>query len=401
MSRPGKAGKTKQAAAAAGEMAFWSDRQRKGANGGTAKVRPEWFRAAGELGFEFVRFRPNSLPAAGKDFLIGDADRFRDIERRDLDTLRRALDLSAQNGVRVVLAMFSLPGCRSKQQNGDRDDDRLWKDPAFRPQALAFWNALAQQLKGHPAIVAYNPLNEPHPERFFGIEPGDPQKFRAWYRTAQGTPADLNAFNQEMVAAIRAADSQTPLLLDGWFYADPEGLAHLEPIADPKVLYAFHNPGPWNFCAFRANQGRYAYLERMPAPGSGQAATKTSRWRVADLERLVRPVGAFASKHRLPAHRIVASEFWCDRRVAGAKEYMTDLIRLYNRRGWHWAFYEFRSDGDWSGLDYEMGTGGGAGYGDKYAQAMARGEDGEPYKPRRDNPLFDVLRREFRPRRRG
>lgn len=64
-----------------------------------------------------------------------------------------------------ALTVVSLPGARWKQLNGDRDDARLWRDAAFQAQAEAFWRELAEHLRGHPAIVAWNPLNEPRYER--------------------------------------------------------------------------------------------------------------------------------------------------------------------------------------------------------------------------------------------
>ena len=77
---------------------------------------------------------------------------------------------------------------------------------------------------------------------------------------------------------------------------------------------------------------------------------------------------------------------------------MSDLITLYNQRGWHWAFYAFRPDGGWTGLDYEMGTSEQVPPG--YWQAIERGEDPETLKHRKESPLWQVIAKEFR-RQRG
>jgi hypothetical protein len=178
-------------------------------------------------------------------------------------------------------------------------------------------------------------------------------------------------------------------MLDGWFYASPRAFDHNEPVEDEGTLYAFHNLGPWIFTTFRINKGRFAYPERMPAGGD-----RTAKWTSANLEGIVEPVERFAAKHTIPPWRIVASEFWCDRRVEGAQEYLAEEIRIYNERGWHWSFYAFRDDSGWGGLDYELGAA--PKLGGKYWQAIERGEDGEPYKLRGDNPLWEVIRRELR-----
>jgi endoglucanase len=370
------------------KMAFWST-QRKGANMQNEKPRPEYWKAAGELGLDYVRILPDAFPARQRDFLMGSADSYRGIVEADLQLLIRELDEAEQSGVKVVLTKLGLPGARWSQLNGDKDDDRLWRDERFQEQALAFWRDLARRLKGHPAVVAYNPLNEPHPDREYGFELGD-EGFDAWYRSIKGTVADVNRFNRRVVAAIREVDADTPILLDGWFYAGAKGFPYLEPVDDDHVLYAFHNPGPWQMCTFSANKGRYSYPDKVPtswnAPGEKWDRDRLAR-EFADVER-------WAAGHNVSANRIVASEFLYDRRVPGARQYMADLIALYNRRGWHWAFYAFRPDGGWTGLDYEMGTSTRVPPG--YWEAIERGADPETLKRRVDSPLWQVLKREFR-----
>jgi hypothetical protein len=373
-------------AAAPARLAFW-DRQRKGANCQNRRVGPEYWKAAAEAGLEFVRLLPDAWSTRNRDFLMGSADRFTALDEADLTILRRCLDDAHAADVKVVLAPISLPGARWKQLNGDEDDARLWRDGAFQAQAGAFWGQLAGRLRGHPAIVAYNPLNEPHPERAFGFEEPGEEGFAEWRAQAKGTSADLDAFNRRMVAAVRSSDPDTPILLDGWFYASAAGLSLLEPIKAEGILYAFHFYDPWEYSTFRVNQGRWFYPDRMPGPGG-----KAMRWGADTLRERVAPVARWARAHGVPASRIVAAEFGVDRRVRGAQPYLEDLVRVLNERGWHWAFYAFRGDGDWTGLDYELGT-------DKVDPriwgAEKRGEDPETYKRRHANPLWQVLTREL------
>jgi endoglucanase len=303
----------------------------------------------------------------------------------------RALDDARAAGVQVVLAPLSLPGARWRQLNGDADDGRLWRDAAFQAQAESFWRQLAGRLRGHPALVAYNPLNEPHPERAFGFEDPADDGFAGWLARVKDTPADLNAFNRRVVAAIREVDPETPIVLDGWFYASPEGLSLLEPVDAEGILYAFHFYEPWDYTTFRVNRGRYAYPGRLPGPGGG-----TTRWSTDTLRDRVHPVVRWAREHGLPPTRIVASEFGVDRRVEGALPYLQDLVQVLNEHGWHWAFYAFRGDGDWTGLDYELGF---DRVDPRIWDAEKRGEDPERYKRRHDNPLWRVLKRELAGRR--
>ena len=372
----------------ASKIGFW-EKQRKGANQQNERHRPEWYRAAGELGLDYVRILPDAWPADNRDFLIGNADNFAAINETDLALLIEALNEAESNGIKVVLAMASLPGARWKQLNENQDDGRLWRDESYHEQAFNFWRQLAMRLEKHPAIVAYNPLNEPHPEKVLGFEEPD-ENFSQWFQGIQNTPADLNRFNQRMVESIRSVDADTPIMLDGWFYAAPQAFDFNCPVDDDKVLYAFHNPGPWQMVTYRVNKGRYAYPDRVPKWWNGPVES----WTIDRLAEEINAVQRFAERYEIPSHRIIASEFWYDRRLEGAAAYLSDLIEIYNSRGWHWAFYAFRGGGSWTGLDYEIAPDHKMDW--HYWQAVEQGKDLEQFKPRGMNPLWKVLQRQFR-----
>ncbi len=375
------------APAANEKLAFWNV-QRKGANG-DAKNPDAWFRAAADVGIEFIRLAPTAWEGEGRDFLLGNADHFTGIPERDDAKLKTALDAAHRYRVKIVLTMFSLPGARNRQFNDYKFDYRLWTDEKYQEQALAFWKELATRLKNHPAIVGYNPLNEPHPARKDGHQGENEKGFKKWLARNRGTTADLNRFNRRIVKAIRSVDSETPIVLNCWFHSSPNGFLYLDPIDDQAVLYAFHLYDPWIFTTYRVNKGRFSYPDKMPA-GSGA----TAPWTEADLKARLQPVIDWAERHDIPASRIVAEEFGCDRRVIGARDYLEDVIAAFNEQKWHWAFYSFRSS-DWDGLDYELGT---EKLGWKYWQEREKGIDHEALIKRHDNPLWNVFKREFSPK---
>ncbi len=367
------------------KLSFWQQ-QRKGANGDVGDATEAWMQAAADFGIEFARLAPAKIMSAGRDPLLGNADNFQEIPESDFEQLRIVLDRAERHHVKIVLTMFSLPGARWRQQNDGKFDSRLWADESFQKQAIAFWKELAARLKDHPAVVGYNLLNEPHPERQHGFESGTEDGFEAWLQKTKGTPADLDGFYRRVVAAIREVDRSTPIVLDARFHAHPVGLRSLQPLDDERVLYSFHFYDPWEFTTFRVNKNRFAYPDRMPQDD------QVVRWTTQDIEQKMQPVVEWAARHRIPANRIVLGEFGCDRRVTGAKEYLTDVISAANKHNWHWAFYSFRVP-DWDGMDYELGTGT---LGGKYWQAREAGQSHESLIQRRDNPLWQVLAREFK-----
>jgi hypothetical protein len=373
-------------AAADSPIEFW-DIQRKGANFFNKIPAGERFEAAQNLGLDFIRLVPDKWQSAGRDFLLGSADHFEALNDADYRKLQSALDEAHQHGCKVILGMLSLPGARWKQNNDDKDDGRLWHSEEFQQQARRFWRELAERLKDHPAVIAYNPLNEPHPARGEGIDGADHPKFEGWLDKNRGGLGDLDRFYDGIVKSIRTVDPSTPILIEGYGHGSASGLAHLAPINDPGILYSFHYYEPWNYTAKRANKGKYSYPDEMPAYWNGPG----EKWTIENLRERMEPVVKWAAKHAIPSSRIVAAEFGCSREVSGAQAYLTDVIDLLNRRGYHWAFYSYRED-VWNGMDYELGTEPlewNQRYWDKIEQGI--------YAPKawHDNSLFQIIKKEF------
>ena len=361
------------ALAAETKIDFWKS-QRKGANFFNEVETAERFVAAKTIGIELVRLAPNKWKTRSRDFLIGDADRYTGLVEEDYRQLETTLNIADSVGVKVVLTMLSLPGCRWRQQNGDKDDDRLWRDRDYHLQVEDFWRALASRLKGHPSIVGYNILNEPHP--------GEELRNGEAHATA-----DINAFYATVISAIREVDQETPIVLDGGNYASPDGFDQLVVSSDSLVLYSLHCYEPWDMTTLRANKGRYRYPEKIP--GFESDSTRDSISGRAILEKILKPVIDWQKRNNIPSWRIYAAEFGCDRRILGVEKYLGDLVSIFNAQGWHWCFYSFRED-TWDGMDYELGS---KPLGAKYWEAVERGET--PERKRFDNPIFDVLKREL------
>lgn len=366
-------------------MEFWS-RSRHGANGGVKQDDRAHFEAAHEAGIEFIRLSLNALSVDKHDFLVGDADNFQGIAEADFKRLVEALDAAEAAGVKVVLTTSTLPGHRWRQHNGGKDDRRLWTDAAFTEQSAAFWSELSRRLNGHPAVVGFNILNEPHPERLIGMEDlrWGP-RVEEWYKEIEGTAADLNTFNRRMVAAIRppaGVDARTPIIIDSGLYADPRAFANLRPIDDERVLYSFHMYEPYLFTNKQENQERFTYPGVIDTPGAPEGRCV---WNRAEIARFLAPVAAWQTAHHVASTRILAGEFGVNRQVGGAAEYLRDVIDVCEEHGWHWAFYCFREE-SWPGMDYELGARGLSG---EVWDAIDRGERVDL--PRGMNPIWQVI----------
>jgi endoglucanase len=319
-------------------ISFW-DTPRRGANMFNKEISRDDIEAAKASGIEFLRIAPDKFVAKQKDFLIGDADHYNKIVQEDLVYLKSILDLCAEKKMPVVLTMLSLPGSRWKQNNHDQDDLRIWNSDQYMGEAAHFWRDLAQALKGHPALIGYNFLNEPHPEKLFSdsIEGLTSDQRATVYK-------GFNQFNDRMVEAIRSVDSEMPIMIDSSMHADPATFAYLKPQNDQNTLYAFHMYEPFDYTNYKRNKGKWSY------PGD----VKGIHWDKEKLRDYLKTVQDFQSRYQIPSNRILVGEFGGHRMSKGLPTYFEDLIDIFRENQWHFAFYAFRED-TWDGMNYEIG----------------------------------------------
>ncbi len=363
------------------QLAFWTQPQR-GAN--SMNLQPPdraYFDALRATGATWVRLTPDKWKGhGGRDFLIGNADDYRGLVAPDLALLRRVLDDAHAAGLRVALVPLSLPLLRWKQLNDDRPDQRLWQSLENQRPAQAFWRDLARALRGHPALVAYNLINEPAPELGSGLtEHASAAAMQRWYQREQDGSRDLRRFYAGLIAAVRSVDAQTPLMLDAGWYAAADAFDYWpEPLDDAALLYAVHMYEPYAATS-APNQKRevpWRYPAVVPYAGGEQ------RWDAVQVARYLRRPVQWAQRHGVPTNRLVVAEFGCMRQWPDCPAYLRDVLAVAEQERLHWAFYAFREDG-WDGMDYEIGN---KRLPWSYWQAQARGEVAQP--PRGPNPVF-------------
>lgn len=361
----------------------WWDTQRHGTNGDANDGSLEYFQAAEGFGIEIIRLSPANMKSESKDFLIGDIDDYHGIPEKDLQRYLAVLDKAAETTVKVVITFFGLPGARWRQHNDMEFDYRLWEDFKYHEQSARFWADLARELKGHPAVVGYNILNEPHPERKDGFQSKQTDGFEDWLRKNHDTPASLNLLYQRVIEAIRKVDTETPIILDARFHASPDGFDYFEPLKGDGLFYSCHFYSPWSYSTHRVNKERFSYPEQMPQPGSDD----TGYWGKKNMSALFDPVRRWLDRYDIPKEKLMVSEIGCDRRVGGATRYLSDLIHTMNEENWHWGFYSFRS-ASWDGMDYELGT---EKLNWKHWQAIEAGKSYNEVVNRHENPLWNVV----------
>lgn len=341
------------AAGAADMIAFWDKPERGGNSFNRLPPDQAYFDALQDYGASWVRLSYDKWQPAERDYLIGNADQYQGLVAKDLQQLKTTLDRAHAAGLKVVITPLSLPGMRWAQNNGDRFDDRLWQDKRFWTQSAAFWRDLAAVLKEHPAVAAYNLINEPAPEKQAGLaEHADAAKMRDWYEKQVGSARDLPGFYQTLISAIREVDSLTPIMVDAGWYGAADAFSYWPaPLADSRVLYSFHMYEPYAATSAPNLQRARPYTY----PGLVPFAAGMQKWDPNRVRSYLQQPLDWAAQHAIPANRMVAGEFGCMRKLLGCQQYLEDVLSALEAARVHWAFYSFRED-SWDGMDYELGS---------------------------------------------
>ncbi len=376
---------TSPATRAADLMAFWDEPRHGGNSFNRLPPDQAYFEALRGYGATWVRLSYDKWRPAHRDFLLGDADGYQGLPASDLATLRAALDRAHQAGLKVVLAPLSLPGMRWSQNNGGVFDDRLWQDKAYWTQAAAFWRDLARALKDHPAIAAYNLVNEPAPEKRSDLpEHASEEHMQRWYAREQGGARDLPALYRQLTAAIREEDELTPIMVDSGWYAAADALSYWPaPLPDARALYSVHMYEPY------AATSAPNMTRRQPLayPGAVPFADQVQQWDSQRVAQYLQAPLRWADAMNVPRSRLVVGEFGCMRRLPGCRQYLEDVLSVLDQSRMHWAFYSFRED-SWDGMDYELGS---AKVPWRYWQAIDKGLP-DPL-PRQATPAFEPIRK--------
>ena len=227
------------------------------------------------------------------------------LERR-LDEYAAVVDRCHRNGIRVVIDLHTPPPDGAKAtKNASNLLAKGYNTTALRRA----WRLLATRFRDHPAVVAYDIMNEPRCE---------PDEWRRIFR--------------ETVEDLRTVDPKTPVVtefVDTWW---PEEM---------NVVYSPHFYAPLTLT--HCGVGEYSNV-RWRYPGYiGGVYWDKEQMRVA-----LKPWIDFQREH--PGARILVGEFSCILWSKGAENYIRDAIDLFEEYGWSWAYHAYR---EWPAWDVE------------------------------------------------
>ena len=227
---------------------------------------------------------------------------------REHERLARVLELGRKYDIRIIIDLHPI------NTNGKH----LVGNDEGRRQVMNFWKKTVRRYKGHPALFAYDLLNEPLP---YDVEPGGPS---------------IHEQYKALLTAVRQIDPVTPVIL--WDHSlNDEMIAFIAEKGFVNILFSPHFYQPAEL-THQLNLQRK--IEPYPNPAKG--------W---DKEFLRREMEQIRHCQQLTGARIYIGEFSCARWVPGADKYLADVISLFEEYGWDWTYHAFREASCW---DVEM-----------------------------------------------
>ncbi len=238
------------------------------------------------------------------------------IDRR-LPELDAALSLAQARGIKMVIALMSMPGGRAADMS-----NRMYGDDSLKATFYATWQKLAARYKNHPAVFAYDLWNEP-------------VRGSVW-RAGMQTEIDIQ---EHAAKLIRAIDPLTTIAVQ---YSEelPWGaIEMLTPMKISNAIYEFHMYTPHAFTHQQVgenNPDAISYNATMPG---GTPLNK------AYVRSYLQRIRDFQLAFRVPVY---IGEFSAVRWADGAAQYLTDCTSIFEEFGWDWTYHAYREYDGWS-----------------------------------------------------
>lgn len=187
------------------------------------------------------------------------------------------------------------------------------------------WEMIATRYKDHPAVFAYDLINEPFEYKNFNRGPSS---------------RNYDSFQQECVKIIRNIDPNIKLIIEFNQYASAEQAKYLSAYGfDDNLIYSFHIYSPNTFV--NTNNSTSAYPSGCYY--NGEIVDKNL------LRKLVQPVRDFQLKYQVP---IYVGEFSCYRWNPGGNIYLKDFADIFDEYGWNWTYFSYRDSADSWDLEF-------------------------------------------------
>jgi hypothetical protein len=356
----------------------------RGVNVWQALVIPEVdgdSKGSGRVGPPFTQADFNLLASLGANYVVISAPGLftenppYQVDQEVQRNLDEMLEMIANADMFATIAFRTGPGkaewslcCSDVSYYDDYFNDIVWSDPDAQAAWAEMWQYTAERYRNNPAVVGYKLMVEPNAaDLLYGID--SPKEF---FRSYGGSLSDWVTFYPQIVSAIRAVDTETPILVGADGYSSVAWLSSLTPVDAENMVYVAHQYMPYETYTHQSKRGKNSYPDTFDVDKDEEIDQFDKNY----LSALLQPVRQYANKYDVP---IAIDEFGVKRWVPGASDYLNDLLDLFEQEGWNHAIWEWSTSYEPFGLEV-----------DDFNYKL--GIDSANKTVQLDNPILNVLR---------
>jgi len=230
----------------------------------------------------------------------------------------RFIALARQQGLYVMLSLHAAPGVQARDWNAESlyGEAYFWDHEFFRRQTIQLWQEIAARYKDEPQVAGYKILNEP-------LCPDQ---------------AVFHRFNMDTTRAIREVDPNHVLIVSSNYWGKIIDNLEDELFEDEQIMPCLH--------CYHSQFAPFGQMRKYPGIYRGKKYGREEFAAIldpsVDEKRIPRPyfVGEFGVYTKAPN---LEAQF----------AMLDELTGIFNERGYHWAFWDYKDLGD-MGLVFPM-----------------------------------------------
>src|SRR5665213_1124837 len=252
----------------------------------------------------------------------------------NIDSLDDRVEYCRMAGLHYAIAVRQGPGRYDVALEGTGQDppSTIWKNHSEQQLYGSMLREITARYTSDTLFAGITPTVEPNP--FFDSLCCLDTSIFQYYCKRNGV--DLNAITQLWVDSIRVASADIPILIQGPGYSNPTIYSLVPIIADPNIVYEFHDYHPIEYTgAADTAQVFYpgTYLDAI------NGTLEMAQYNKAFIEdTLFYYIEQVEQKTHAP---IFMGEFGMTYPHPGGPQFLADMTSIAIEKGWHFAYFDY------------------------------------------------------------